>query len=59
MLLRLLSMYVPQVLIVGGTVKADLGPQIPIAELWDPANPAETVALPLPLTFKKFAWLNW
>ncbi|GLI60875.1 hypothetical protein VaNZ11_003093 [Volvox africanus] len=49
-----------KVLIVGGTAIPDQGPQIPAAEIWDPAKPAETpAALPLPPTFKQYAWNNW
>ncbi|EFJ45324.1 hypothetical protein VOLCADRAFT_94428 [Volvox carteri f. nagariensis] len=49
-----------KVLIVGGTAKADVGPPIPVAELWDPLNPGRpTSSVPLPPTFKNVAWNNW
>ncbi|GLI60878.1 hypothetical protein VaNZ11_003097 [Volvox africanus] len=49
-----------KVLIVGGTYNIDKGPQIPVAELWDPTKPnAGTEQVPLPPTFKKNAGFNW
>ncbi|GIM13825.1 hypothetical protein Vretimale_16893, partial [Volvox reticuliferus] len=49
-----------KVLIVGGTNNADKGPQVPVAELWDPKKPNNgTAQVPLPPTFQKSAGLNW
>ncbi|EFJ45239.1 hypothetical protein VOLCADRAFT_94426 [Volvox carteri f. nagariensis] len=49
-----------KVLIVGGTVEPDKGPQIPIAELWDPTRPTRTpTAVEMPPAFKATAGLNW
>jgi hypothetical protein len=49
-----------QVLIVGGTAMPDKGPQIAVAELWDPKNPkATTVAVPMPAAFRAAAGPNW
>ncbi|GIL50456.1 hypothetical protein Vafri_6647 [Volvox africanus] len=49
-----------KVLIVGGTYNIDKGPQIPVAELWDPTKPhSGTEQVPLPPTFQKSSGLNW
>ncbi|GIL50453.1 hypothetical protein Vafri_6642 [Volvox africanus] len=49
-----------KVLIVGGTNNIDKGPQIPVAELWDPTKPhSGTEQVPLPPTFQKSSGPNW
>ncbi len=49
-----------QVLIVGGTAIPDKGPQVPFAEMFNPADPAAgTILVNMPEYYKSGAGANW